>query len=158
VRNQVTRVLYLSHLNLAARIGNSCLRDCFGRKPVQRFHDSNLFQLIAFPSPVPLLLSFRDIQPLHLPARVPGFPGSEPAPDPAPRLGVDCVRVARGNALLSVAVPVQGSAPRRCSSHRVCRADNSPSYLTAPVHPIDRSFDLSALLSYEKERLADAGA
>jgi upstream activation factor subunit UAF30 len=34
-------VLYLSPLNLAPRIGNSCLRDCFDRKPVQRFHDSN---------------------------------------------------------------------------------------------------------------------
>jgi upstream activation factor subunit UAF30 len=34
-------VLYLSALNLAPRIGNSCLRDCFDRKPVQRFHDSN---------------------------------------------------------------------------------------------------------------------
>jgi hypothetical protein len=41
VRSQATRVLYLSPLNLAPRIGNSCLRDCFGRKPVQRFHDSN---------------------------------------------------------------------------------------------------------------------
>ena len=38
---QATRVLYLSPLNLASRIGNSYLRDCFGRKPVQRFHDSN---------------------------------------------------------------------------------------------------------------------
>src|ERR1700745_467181 len=75
----------------------------------------------------------------------PGFPGAEPAPDPAPRLGVDCVRVARGNALLSVAVPGEGSARRRCSSHHVCPADNTPSYLTAPVHPIDRSFDVSCV-------------
>ena len=36
VRSQATRVL-----NLAPRIGNSCLRDCFSRKPVQPFHDSN---------------------------------------------------------------------------------------------------------------------
>jgi upstream activation factor subunit UAF30 len=40
VRSQATRVLYLSPLK-APRIGNSCLRDCFDRKPVQRFHDSN---------------------------------------------------------------------------------------------------------------------
>jgi len=38
---QATRVLYLSPLNLAPRIGNSCLRDCFSRKPVQPFDDSN---------------------------------------------------------------------------------------------------------------------
>ena len=41
VRSQATRVLFLSPLNLAPRIGNSCLRNCFGRKPVQRFRDSN---------------------------------------------------------------------------------------------------------------------
>jgi hypothetical protein len=37
---------------------------------------------------------------------VPGFPGSEPAPDPAPRLGVDCVRAVRFHTADSVAAGV----------------------------------------------------
>jgi hypothetical protein len=36
----------------------------------------------------------------------------------------------------------EGLAPLPCSSHRGCPADNSPSSLTAPGHPIDRSFDV----------------
>jgi hypothetical protein len=61
---------------------------------------------------------------------------------PAPRLGVDCVPTARGDAPPSVAVPVQGWEPLRCSWHRGCHADNSPSYLTAPAHPADQSSDV----------------